>query len=131
MAAAANGGSLPDFRLASATSFLDWLGPLAAGSLVPGEGPEHSETGGPDGPAAAWLRLRGGIVPSGLLVSEAAAGEESDSAADEALAERLQASYRWRCWTAWNRTKRSEAGWSGLIRIGTPLIWPPNLRLRR
>lgn len=88
--AAANGGSLPDFRLASATSFLDWLGPLAAGSLVPGEGPEHSETGGPDGPAAAWLRLRGGIVPSGLLVSEAAAGEESDSAADEALAERLQ-----------------------------------------
>lgn len=71
---------IPDFRVAAARSFIDWLGPLAAMQMAEKEQEAVS--------APQW---RAGIVSASLFGKEAAAAIEEPSEQDTAKEERLQA----------------------------------------
>ncbi|WP_424766709.1 helicase-exonuclease AddAB subunit AddA [Paenibacillus sp. sgz302251] len=73
-------GMLPDFRVASARSFIDWLGPLAAKQIAEREEGTRS--------APRWQT---DIVSASLLGVEAAAATEADDLQITPLEERLQA----------------------------------------
>lgn len=75
-------GTMPDFRVASARSFIDWLGPLAARQIADQQATEDA------GNTPEW---QAGIVPASLFMSEAAAASELDEQLDAAKEERLQA----------------------------------------
>jgi len=76
-------GKIPDYHVASARSFIDWLGPLAAEQLQEEEGTSEDGTG---------VRWRARIAPAAVYISEAAAASESDDYDSQtAVAERLQA----------------------------------------
>ncbi|WP_138753335.1 helicase-exonuclease AddAB subunit AddA [Paenibacillus sinopodophylli] len=73
-------GYMPDFRVASARSFIDWLGPLAARQL---EDREQE--------AVNALPWHSGFISASALGSEAAAAEEASDELTLAKEERLQA----------------------------------------
>lgn len=75
-------GKLPDFRVASARSFIDWLGPMAARQLAQQQSFDLDQT------MPEW---QAGIVPASLFVTEAAAATEADETFSDAMEERLQA----------------------------------------
>ncbi|MCA0754599.1 helicase-exonuclease AddAB subunit AddA [Paenibacillus sp. N4] len=77
-------GSLSDFHIASARSFIDWLGPLAARQLA-GSG------GLPEEESAAHSNWQAGIVSATAFGSDAAAAMEHAEQPDDEMAERLQA----------------------------------------
>lgn len=72
-------GSMPDFRVAAARSFIDWLGPLAARQIAD----RQFEGNGPQ-----W---QAGIVPASLYGTEAAAAIDIPDQYEAAKKERLQA----------------------------------------
>ncbi|GLX69173.1 helicase-exonuclease AddAB subunit AddA [Paenibacillus glycanilyticus] len=69
-AAVAN-GTIPDFRLSSASTFLDWLGPLASAAF--NQMPEETL---PGDDASRLLQWRAGVVDAAMLGLEAAVGLE-------------------------------------------------------
>jgi len=73
-ASRAGGGRLPDYHLASARRFLDWLMPLVVGGASREEGLPQGE------PAVRGWRF--GVAPAAGLVAEAAAAAETDEAAE-------------------------------------------------
>ncbi|WP_028610365.1 helicase-exonuclease AddAB subunit AddA [Paenibacillus harenae] len=75
-------GTMPDFRVASARSYIDWLGPLAARQMAEQE--QLSAGGNPP----QW---QAGILAAALLVNEAAAASDITEASSGDLTERLQA----------------------------------------
>ncbi|MDQ0111719.1 helicase-exonuclease AddAB subunit AddA [Paenibacillus harenae] len=77
-------GQLPDFRIASARSFIDWLGPLAASHMQLTIA-ENEEDG-----RASILEWETGIVPAAIFGVEAAAASERQEL-DAEKEERLQA----------------------------------------
>jgi len=108
-------GNLPDFRLAKAKKFVDWIGPLAmqegiAVTVFGGESEQQYEQPAETAEAAESVAAvaaaadeganlstqqklfhmwKSGIVPAALLGMEAAAGVETDVTAEAAFAERL------------------------------------------
>ncbi|NIK77385.1 ATP-dependent helicase/nuclease subunit A [Paenibacillus castaneae] len=83
-------GRMPDFRVAAARSFIDWLGPLAARQLAEQKNGEN-ENAANDANAANAPNWEAGIVSASLFGTEAAATlEEKDGLATE-MEERLQA----------------------------------------
>lgn len=84
MSAADSSGHIPDFRLSSASTFLDWLGPLASAAFnaVPEEVLAGEE--------ARVLKWRAGVVDAALLGLEAAVGQERLTEEDQARKDRLQ-----------------------------------------
>jgi ATP-dependent helicase/nuclease subunit A len=74
-------GTMPDFRVASARSFIDWLGPLAARQLSEQQQLDVERT-------PQW---KAGIVAASLFGTEAAAAVEGMEQLDAAKEERLQA----------------------------------------
>ncbi|REE93061.1 DNA helicase/exodeoxyribonuclease V subunit A [Paenibacillus taihuensis] len=106
-------GQLPDFRIAGASKFIDWLGPLAMEAGIPIvveqvdeelalEAPENvveeaAETVQPPEVMDELSRLRAfkdwktAVVPASVLGLEAAAAAAEDSEAMIAFAERMQA----------------------------------------
>ncbi|CAM4309725.1 helicase-exonuclease AddAB subunit AddA [Paenibacillus alkaliterrae] len=76
-------GRLPDFRVASARSFIDWLGPLAARQMAERERLTDVTSNGPQ-----W---EAGIVPASLFGIDAAAALEKADQPDSDMQERLQA----------------------------------------
>lgn len=82
LASADKNGQMPDYRIASAKSFMDWLGPLAASRLALKDGGEADNSVVSD-----WET---GIVPASLFAMEAAAATELQEL-DGAKEERLQA----------------------------------------
>jgi ATP-dependent helicase/nuclease subunit A len=83
-AAAAGGSRLPDFHLASARRFLDWLMPLVVGGAA-----EWTEGADGSGPLARGWRF--GVTPAALLGMEAAAAAETNEAEEALRHLRLQA----------------------------------------
>jgi ATP-dependent helicase/nuclease subunit A len=77
-------GQLSDFRIASARSFMDWLGPLAASQM------QLSLSDAEEERSASVLEWRSGIVPASMLGMEAAAAAEQHELGAE-KEERLQA----------------------------------------
>ncbi len=75
------GAELSDFQIASATTFLDWLGPLAAAGL----------SAEPEQTAPAGMEWRSGIVAASLLGAEAAVALDDGEQADPARELRMQA----------------------------------------
>lgn len=75
-------GTMPDFRVASARSFIDWLGPLAARQLAEKQQSEDAER------TPQW---QAGIVAATLLGTEAAAAVEGTAQLDADKEARLQA----------------------------------------
>ncbi|WP_420799840.1 helicase-exonuclease AddAB subunit AddA [Paenibacillus paridis] len=73
-------GMMPDFRVAAARSFIDWLGPLAAVQIAAKEQALQN--------APQW---QAGIVSASLFGTEAAAAIEEQDEREEARFERLQA----------------------------------------
>nr|MBC9198513.1 helicase-exonuclease AddAB subunit AddA [Paenibacillus sp. PL91] len=73
-------GRMPDFRVASARSFIDWLGPLAARQIADKQNADEN--------APQW---HAGIVSASLFGIEAAAAAEEPDQQDLAKEERLQA----------------------------------------
>jgi len=95
-------GNLPDFRLAKARKFVDWIGPLAMqeGIAVTVYGSEAEQQVEQTAEAAEvdvnqmsqqelFSTWKSGIVPAALLGMAAAAGMETNEAAETAFAERL------------------------------------------
>lgn len=80
LAAVDANGNLPDFRVAAARSFIDWLGPLAARQM---EDRQQAASNAPQ-----W---QAGIVPAALFGTEAAAATEALNQQDQAKEDRLQA----------------------------------------
>ncbi|WP_449867051.1 helicase-exonuclease AddAB subunit AddA [Paenibacillus arenilitoris] len=78
-------GSMPDFRIASARSYMDWLGPLAARQLAERESPDHSAD---TSPSPQW---EAGVVPAALFGGEAAAAAETADRTESETEDRLQA----------------------------------------
>jgi ATP-dependent helicase/nuclease subunit A len=74
-------GTMPDFSVASARSFIDWLGPLAARQLSEQHQLDAERT-------PQW---KAGIVAASLFGTEAAAAVEGMEQLDAAKEERLQA----------------------------------------
>jgi len=95
-------GNLPDFRLAKARKFVDWIGPLAMqeGIAVTVYGSEaeqqveQSAEAAKEAEVASQQELfstwKSGIVPAALLGMEAAAGADTNEAAESAFAARLE-----------------------------------------
>lgn len=77
-------GGLSDFHIASARSFIDWLGPLAAKQLA-------GQASLPEADAAVHSTWQAGIVSITAFGSDAAAALEHSERPDEGMAERLQA----------------------------------------
>jgi ATP-dependent helicase/nuclease subunit A len=73
-------GRMPDFRVASARSFIDWLGPLAARQIAAKQQADEN--------SPKW---HAGIVSASLFGTEAAAAIEEPDQEDLAKEERLQA----------------------------------------
>ncbi|SEN08804.1 helicase-exonuclease AddAB subunit AddA [Paenibacillus sp. OV219] len=106
-------GQLPDFRIAGASKFIDWLGPLAMEAGIPivveqadeelaletqeSVEREAAETARQPEIEDELSRLRAfkdwktAVVPASVLGFEAAAGAVEDTEAMEAFAERMQA----------------------------------------
>ncbi|WP_127533005.1 helicase-exonuclease AddAB subunit AddA [Paenibacillus kobensis] len=98
-------GRLPDDRLASARAYLDWLGPLAAGSgmLTTVQQPDHEpqaltseldEANPTSGKQASIIPLEGwrfGVLPAVMFVDEAAPAVEHDVAAEQEMLQKLAA----------------------------------------
>ncbi|WP_175598156.1 helicase-exonuclease AddAB subunit AddA [Paenibacillus luteus] len=80
LASVDDNGMMPDFRVASARSFIDWLGPLAAVQIAAKEKALQN--------APQW---QAGIVSASLFVTEAAAAVEEQDEQEEARVARLQA----------------------------------------
>ncbi|MGO4544399.1 helicase-exonuclease AddAB subunit AddA [Paenibacillus sp. 2TAB23] len=80
LASVDDNGDMPDFKVASARSFIDWLGPLAARQL------EDRQSEGANSPQ--W---HAGIVSASGLGLEAAAAAEGLDLLDQEKDERLQA----------------------------------------
>ncbi|MDQ6421124.1 helicase-exonuclease AddAB subunit AddA [Paenibacillus sp. LHD-117] len=85
-------GRLSDFRVATARSFLDWLGPMAASQLLHsgGSSEESSDEGTGDGTADTGIQAASvapqwaaKVVPSVWLGIEAAAALETETSADD------------------------------------------------
>lgn len=80
LASAPEHGRMPDFRVAAARSFIDWLGPLAARQISDRQQFEDN--------APPW---EAGIVSASLFGTEAAAAADASDQHDAAKEERLQA----------------------------------------
>ncbi|SFF00171.1 DNA helicase/exodeoxyribonuclease V, subunit A [Paenibacillus catalpae] len=83
--AADSSGFIPDFRLSSASTFLDWLGPLAAAAF--NQMPEEAL---PGDEASRLLQWRAGVVDAAMLGLEVAVGSEQLTDADQEREDRLQ-----------------------------------------
>ncbi|WP_341869761.1 3'-5' exonuclease [Paenibacillus protaetiae] len=80
--AAAAAGQLPDYQIASATSFFDWIGPLAASAFDIADTEAEPESAAAENSRPASVRpetleMKAGIVAASLFGSEAAASAEA------------------------------------------------------
>ncbi|WP_341278420.1 helicase-exonuclease AddAB subunit AddA [Paenibacillus sp. FSL H8-0537] len=78
LAAVDASGSIPDFKLASASTFLDWLGPLAASSFEQQDAEEIDQLSG-----MRRLEWRSGFVAAAVFSSEAAAALQPNEGLEE------------------------------------------------
>ncbi|ACT00876.1 helicase-exonuclease AddAB subunit AddA [Paenibacillus sp. JDR-2] len=78
-------GYISDFRLSSASTFLDWLGPLAAAAF--NQLPDETVPGHEDSRLLQW---RAGVVDAAMLGLEAAIGVEERTEEDQAREDRMQ-----------------------------------------
>ncbi|MCU6707665.1 helicase-exonuclease AddAB subunit AddA [Paenibacillus sp. J5C_2022] len=76
-------GTMPDYAIAGARTYLDWLGPLASDQFTQEDADESGGSG-----LSQWTAH---TVPAEWLGAEAAASHEADAEHAEAAAERLQA----------------------------------------
>ncbi|MGO4107277.1 helicase-exonuclease AddAB subunit AddA [Paenibacillus sp. YAF4_2] len=78
-------GNISDFRLSTASTFLDWLGPLAASSF--NQMPDDSISGEEESRLLQW---RAGVVEASMLGLEVAVGTEQPTDGDQEREDRLQ-----------------------------------------
>ncbi|MUT66665.1 helicase-exonuclease AddAB subunit AddA [Paenibacillus sp. NEAU-GSW1] len=80
-------GGLPDYRIASASTFLDWLGPLAAARFREQQEEPIADLNGGEAQAFRW---RAGVMEAALFGADAAAGLADPGLEDTSRLLRLQ-----------------------------------------